>query len=257
MSLVTEMEKKRLFFEFIKSNTVRSTNNTRWFCFQMKIVSCLAIIVAVASALDCGSIGRLSDNWNETIAHSIHSMTTQGLRMFKSSAVKANHVPTVNQNLQHVSDSQSVVPYAPDVPLPADFVTHSMQTIDRILTIVGTEDDGLGPNWSPVERIVHTLHMWDLWAKINEVYKKTVYPGAQLCKCLAIESEPKGQIYKAVQWVAEHYKTGTPITVTTRPIPKLVDAPSWAVWRDHLLAYYNEAALLDAATYMHCVTQDL
>jgi len=223
----------------------------------MKVAICFTVILSVVSALDCGRLGHLSDNWNETIAHSIHSMTVQGLRVFKATASSKNHVPTVNQNLQHVPESESVVSFAPDVPLPTDYVTHSMQTIDRILTIVGTEDDGLGPNWSPLERVVHTLHMWDLWAKIHEVYEKTLYPGAALCKCLSVEAEPKGQIYAAVQWVAEHYKTGTPITVTTRPIPKLVDAPSWAVWRDHLLAYYNTAALRDAATYMRCVTQDL
>jgi len=221
----------------------------------MKVAICFVVFLVAVSALDCGKFEGLSSNWNETIAHSIHSMTVQGLKLFNPLAFKRNHVPTVNQNLQHVPESQSVVPFAPDVPLPSDFVTHSMQAIDRILTIVGTEDDGLGPNWSPLERVVHTLHMWDLWTKIESVYQNTAHPGAAVCKCLQVEAEPKGQIFKAVQWVAEHYKTGTPITVTTRPIPKLVDAPSWAVWRDHLLAYYNAPALQDAAIYMRCVAE--
>jgi len=184
-------------------------------------------------------------------------MTVQGLRMFKPYFKGQNSVPTVNLDLQHVPAAEEVSMFAPDVALPQDFSTHSMQVIDRVLTILGTKDDGLGPNWSPLERVVHTLHMWDLWNKIQHKYATTAYPGAAICKCLQTEAKPEGAIYNAVQWVAEHYKSGTPITVTTRPIPKLLDAPSWGVWRDHLLAYYYPEALHDAATYLRCVTEEL
>jgi len=59
----------------------------------------------------------------------------------------------------------------------------------------------------------------------------------------------------AVSWVADHYKTGTPITLLDRPIPKLTDAASWAVWKDRLLHYYTPEALHDAAMYLYCVAQ--
>lgn len=60
-----------------------------------------------------------------------------------------------------------------------------------------------------------------------------------------------------MQWVADHYATGTPITLLNRPIPKLTDAASWAVWKDRLLHYYDVSSLVDAATYIYCVTKDM
>jgi hypothetical protein len=41
----------------------------------------------------------MSDNFNETIAHTIHSMTVQGLRMFNPRATEHNNVPTVNHDI--------------------------------------------------------------------------------------------------------------------------------------------------------------
>jgi len=42
----------------------------------------------------------LSRNFNETIAHTIHSMNVQGLRLFNPQATENNRVPTVNHNIR-------------------------------------------------------------------------------------------------------------------------------------------------------------
>ena len=42
----------------------------------------------------------LSKNFNETIAHTIHSMNVQGLRLFNPRATEDNRVPTVNHNIK-------------------------------------------------------------------------------------------------------------------------------------------------------------
>lgn len=47
-----------------------------------------------------------------------------------------------------------------------------MNLIDRVLTRVGVTDDGLGANWTPLERIVHNFHMKDLWSTIKPVCDK-------------------------------------------------------------------------------------
>ena len=52
-----------------------------------------------------------------------------------------------------------------------------MNTIDMILQQIGQPTDGLGPNWSPLERIVHKFHMKDLWAKIRSNYDMVVMVG--------------------------------------------------------------------------------
>jgi phage baseplate assembly protein W len=55
-----------------------------------------------AKFLSCNDLYYLydmSENLNETIAHTIHSMTVQGLRMFNPRATENNQVPTVNHDI--------------------------------------------------------------------------------------------------------------------------------------------------------------
>lgn len=52
----------------------------------------------------------------------------------------------------------------------ADFEGETMNTIDMILNQIGQPTDGLGPNWSPLERVVHKFHMKDLWAMLKPKY---------------------------------------------------------------------------------------
>lgn len=105
----------------------------------------------------------LSTNYNETIAHAVHSMSVEGLRLFDPMASEQNKVPTVNQDL---SQEQKVLNYAPHFHTSTDFATSTMNMIDKILSTVGNSKDGLGPHWSSVERIAHVFHMWDLWQKV-------------------------------------------------------------------------------------------
>ena len=53
---------------------------------------------------------HLSEKFNETIAHTIHSMTVQGLRMFNPKATVENNVPTVNHD---ISDEVWVILFVP------------------------------------------------------------------------------------------------------------------------------------------------
>ncbi|CAG2223987.1 uncharacterized protein [Mytilus edulis] len=217
------------------------------------------LIVGVATAApsqfckDIFPISGLSKNFNETIAHAIHSLTVEGLRIFHPQATSVNHIPTVNHDLRQPN---KVLSNAPSNPIGQDFETDSMNVLDNILSNLGSHNDGLGPNWSGLERVAHSFHMWDLWMKIFNSAWKTVKanpPHKELCKCV-LDVENNG-IKTAVGWVANHYKSGTPITLLNRAIPKLVDATTWTVWKNRLLHYYTDEALKDAATYLHCATQ--
>ena len=58
---------------------------------------------AAADETYCKKLYRtydLSRNFNETVAHTIHSMTVQGLRLFNPRATSNNRVPTVNHNIK-------------------------------------------------------------------------------------------------------------------------------------------------------------
>lgn len=74
-----------------------------------------------------------------------------------------------------------------------------------------------------------------------------------LCGCLM--DTPSNGILQAVHWVAEHYKSGTPITLLNRPIPKLKDADSWKIWKRRLLYYYKRPSLYDSSVFLYCATK--
>ena len=199
----------------------------------------------------------LSANFNESIAHSIHSMNTIGLKFFNNLATENNNIPTVNHDLK---SGVKLLDYAPNEDLLTDYTTFTMQVIDTILSKVGNDDDGLGPNWSPTERIVHKFHMYDLWKTIQNYWQLNIAnnddrsPSNELCKCLK-DTKSNG-IYDAVEWVANHYETGTPITLLNKPIPKLTDSKTWQIWKQRLLYYYTPNYLYDASVYLDCVQRD-
>ena len=210
-------------------------------------------IALIRCAMQLRAAG-LSSNYNESIGHAIHSMTVQGLQLFNPRANELNRVPTVNHNL-HDTAHGKVLMYAPNDPLPSDYFDFTMNMIDKILSMVGKSDDGLGAHWSSTERIVHKFHMHDLWLRLQkEVRELSPKPSAPVCNCV-LNVESNG-ILKAVQWIAEHYESGTPITLLDRPVPKLVDSDSWDFWKNDLLHYYTPEALHDAAVYLYCATKD-
>lgn len=228
----------------------------------MKVYIFLAVLFGVAYSVPtqsrmCAALLRekgFSSNYNETVAHAIHSMTVEGLQMFNPKATEKNKVPTVNMD-RH-SDIK-VVLYAPADQLGQDFDTPSMNTIDKILSNIGMDNDGLGSYWSPVERIAHKFHMLDVWSRVKGVFEsKTIRdpPQDNVCDCL-LDVDNNG-IYDAVSWISLHYDSGTPITLLNRPIPKLTDASSWQVWKERLLWYYQDKNLNDAANYLYCATKD-
>jgi len=197
---------------------------------------------------------RISPIYNETIGHAIHSMTVQGLQLFNPRANENNKIPTVNHNL-HVEKGQKVLMYAPNDPVPSDYFDFSMNVIDKILSMVGKADDGLGAQWTPVERIVHKFHMRDLWLNLQkEVRELKTKPTQSVCKCV-LDVESNG-ILKSVEWISLHYESGTPIKISEIPIPKLVDSVTWARWKSDFLAYYTPEFLHDAAVYLYCATKD-
>ena len=75
------------------------------------LVIAALIYSSAAAESRCGELYvsyDLSRNFNETIAHTIHSMTVQGLRLFNPRATEDNRVPTVNHNIKdEVSSSTS------------------------------------------------------------------------------------------------------------------------------------------------------
>lgn len=104
----------------------------------MKVFIALLLVTIVvardASQSRCSRVLRsagLSSNYNESIAHAIHSMTVQGLQLFNPRANEQNTVPTVNHNL-HDKNGVKVLLYAPDDRLPSDYFDFTMNMIDKV-----------------------------------------------------------------------------------------------------------------------------
>ena len=225
----------------------------------MMFVLTLAALVAVAVAEPvpvamkrCDAMhpsAQLTSTYWEAIAHAIHSMDLDSLRKFQPNADENNKVPTVNLNLHN---GPKVLDSAPQLEAPsADFATDAMALVDSVLTRVGKSDDGLGPNWTPLERVVHNFHMRDLWAKIKPIFDK-ITVDQEVCQCLTSDLQANG-VRPAVEWIANHYARGTPITLLNRPIPVLADHKTWSIWRQRLIHYYTPAALHDAAYFLKCL----
>jgi hypothetical protein len=190
----------------------------------------------------------LTEKYWESIAHAIHSMDLDSLKTFHPNAGPDNKIPTVNIDLHN---GPKVLDFAPQLEKPSeDFATSAMALVDTVLSRVGKSDDGLGPNWTPLERIVHNFHMRDLWAKIKPVFD-TIKVDKDVCDCLTSDLEANG-IRPAVAWIANHYARGTPITLLNRPIPVLKEHKTWSIWRQRLIHYYIKDAINDAAYFLKC-----
>lgn len=85
-------------------------------------------------------------------------------------------------NLLSVFQEHLVLPFAPEDPRGEDFTTETMNIVDAILSRIGKDDDGLGPNWSSTERIVHRFHMIDVWHRVKEVYQDVIKNPPQVLK---------------------------------------------------------------------------
>jgi len=192
---------------------------------------------------------ELTNTYWEAIAHAVHSMDLDSLRQFQPNSGSDNIVPTVNLNLH---TGPKVLDSAPQLQPPSpDFATDAMALVDSVLSRVGQSDDGLGPNWTPLERVVHNFHMRDLWAKIKPVFDQ-IQVQPDVCRCLTADLKANG-IRPAVEWIANHYARGTPITLLNRPIPVLSDHKTWTIWRQRLIHYYTPAAIHDAAYFLKCL----
>lgn len=105
--------------------------------FIAVFLATLAVAHGFAPQLRCSAYlqaAGLSSNFNETIAHAIHSMTVQGLQLFNSRANEHNTIPTVNHNL-HDKSGITVLMYAPDDKLPSDYFDFTMNMVDKVCFI--------------------------------------------------------------------------------------------------------------------------
>jgi len=155
----------------------------------MKAVLLLCALGAVVAAPnpDCPAVlaaGGLTERFPGLIAHSLHSITLQDLRYyFEPRATVDNHIPMINLDLN--SDTPFLF-NAPDEKADPMFVSMAMRAVDKVLSHMDDNDYDV-KLYSPLERIVHALHMHEVWTKTQAPYqalKRNPPSDPDFCPCV-------------------------------------------------------------------------
>jgi len=123
-----------------------------------------------------------SDRFPGVVAHGIHSITVEQLRKFKPDVTEKNSVPTVNKDL--ISD-QPLLLNAPNEPdVGKTFKTDAMRAVDQVLSHMDNLKYDV-KQYGALERLVHTLHMREVWYEALVQYQKIIAkpPTAEACQC--------------------------------------------------------------------------
>jgi hypothetical protein len=213
------------------------------------------------------------DGFHRMIAHGIHSLTVEDLKMFNPLVNKTNRVPTVNTDL--LSD-EPLLRSAPSVEVLSGrtFNTEGMRLIDRMMSTMDRKHYAL----DALETVIHALHMSDCWHMALTQYKKMVENNApkEICPCLldidnngityalravALElREPKlifkthidDKVDRFMLWLYfEKYEGVLRSEKSGLNLPDLTSTEDWAVWRKNLLFMTPEDAHT-LAYFLYC-----
>ena len=100
------------------------------------------------------------------IAHGIHSLTLTDVRYyFNPEANETNNIPTVNRNLL---SRDPILNDAPDLKPSGHFKTVGLQVAEDVMLNDG--DDWDLHNADALDKLLHGLHMHEMWHAASEVY---------------------------------------------------------------------------------------
>merc|ERR1719167_1075705 len=146
----------------------------------------LASAASAGGGGDCPSIleqtSALSDIFAKRIAHGIHSLTLADLRYyFNPNANETNNIPTINRNL---TSSIPILNDAPDIGRSDRFKTMGLLVAEEVLLNENQNWDL--KNADTLEKLVHALHMHEMWTETSKLYKQILDnpPASNICPCL-------------------------------------------------------------------------
>ena len=116
------------------------------------------------------------------IAHGIHSLTLADLRYyFNPNANETNNIPTINRNL---TSSIPILNDAPDIGRSDRFKTMGLLVAEEVLLNENQNWDL--KNADTLEKLVHALHMHEMWTETSKLYKQILDnpPASNICPCL-------------------------------------------------------------------------
>jgi len=157
-----------------------------------RTIGLVLLLVELSSAVptggDCLSFleksEALSAKYPLRIAHGIHFLTLADLRYyFNQNANVTNNIPTINRNL---SSSEPILNDAPDLGRSDRFQTMALLVAEEV--VLNENRDWDMHNADTLDKLLHALHMHEMWADTSRVYKQILAsPPAttDICPCLA------------------------------------------------------------------------
>ena len=125
----------------------------------------------------------LSKRFPGAVAHDVHSITLEDIQHhFKPDATAHNKVPTLNYD---ATSQQPVLRNAPLYGYDKSFDTIGMRRADQILKHMDNKMWNL-KYYNTLEKLVHILHMDEVWAKTKLHYDRFKEQGVNksLCACV-------------------------------------------------------------------------
>jgi len=167
------------------------------FCFFMAISLSTANIECEKVLKDAGA----TESFAVMVAHGIHGMTLDDLKIFDPLATENNFVPTIDLDLR---SDLAIIPYAKDTkPADSELRTEGMKVLDMVIAHMNDKHwDIVG--FTPFERAAHIFHMHELWShtkdEFDKIGKTIQIPNYNACVC-ALDVDENGVI-KVMRFLA-------------------------------------------------------
>ena len=150
------------FFRFLQNNAL-DFSEASFFLFFIHIVVGPVVDHKRLACRETMKANGLTARFPGAVAHGIHSITLEDIRYyFKANATETNNVPTLNYDLSE--NATPVLPHAKLYGYDTSFQTISMRHLDQVLRDMDKKDWYL-TNYNTLERLAHTIHMNEVWAR--------------------------------------------------------------------------------------------
>jgi hypothetical protein len=225
--------------------------------------------------------GKLQPDFFGMIAHGTHSINVEALQQyFEPKASSSNNIPVINTDLL---SHKAILDHAPELGVKDAFKLFALKQVDWVMSHMGEEHFDMGTGYGVVERIIHQLHMIEIWIQANSVYQglHKAPPSPSLCSCLTDTDnnrvmdvlklialqvrEPELMVGRqstvndgAARWTGNIYRftfnAGNDLDVLAQSeegFPKLDSAENWKVWKHEMESMKGHGSLV-LAQYLYC-----
>lgn len=199
-------------------------------------------------------------NFTELVVHGIHSLTLPDIYHYFPTNNNDIKIPVVNPDLQ---SNQLILSRPPDYK--HSFDSPGMRAADIVLSHMNSPNRDIAL-YSDLEKLVHSLHMQEMWHDASIHYKKLIEsatddkPSPELCSC--IKDVENNGIIEELKKLADRLKGGQDgstrywwLSHWYKNWPYLKTIEDWKLWK----SYFVKGKMPEArshssilAVFMYC-----